>query len=208
MPTRDENRKYWDQEHDWSDLGEVWTPSDPRWKEAILAHGMEPYLERRKEILEIGPGGGRWTEELLKYEPTRLIAVDIAPRCIELCRERFGDHPALELVCNDGQDLGFIGDETIDFIWSFDVFVHVEKPEVAAYFAHFKRVLRPGGIGVVHYATLDRATEDDRKLGWRAEFTSSDMFALLDQHGLQTVQDLYDAHISVANSSVIIFRKE
>ncbi|MFH0946171.1 MAG: class I SAM-dependent methyltransferase, partial [Planctomycetota bacterium] len=119
-----------------------------------------------------------------------------------------GDHPALELVCNDGQDLGFVGDETIDFIWSFDVFVHLEKPEVAAYFAHFKRVLRPGGLGVVHYATLDRAPLAERKVGWRAEFTSGDMFALLKEHGLRIVQDFYDPHISFANSSVIVFRKE
>ena len=40
----------------------------------------------------------------------------------------------------------------IDVIWSFDCFVHVNPLDIREYFREFGRVLRPGGLALIHHA--------------------------------------------------------
>jgi SAM-dependent methyltransferase len=207
MPTREENRRFWGEQYDWSDLGESWTP-DPVWKRTILEATLWRYLERERDVLEIGPGAGRWTAEILALEPRRLVLVDLAAKCLDLCRARFGaQHPDIEYVLGDGLSLAGIADRQIDLIWSFDVFVHVEKPEVRGYVREFARVLRPGGLAIVHYASIDRCSGPEPRAGWRADFTSADMAEVAADAGLSIEADLYDPHISHANSSIAVLRR-
>jgi SAM-dependent methyltransferase len=206
LPDIEENRRQWN-EWDWSKLGEEWTPDDPQWKSAILEYALDRHLPERANVLEIGPGGGRWTAELLDRKVHHLIAVDLAERCIDLCRERFAGAPNLELHVNDGRDLSFVPDRSIDFVWSFDVFVHIEAPEVEQYFREFARVMKPGARGSVHYASIDRAQNDDARFGWRANFTSDEMFAILERVGLTLLHDYYEPWISSTNSSIVVFER-
>ncbi len=204
MPTRDENRERWNA-YDWKAGGEEWTP-DETWRKAVVSHAIEPWVAEGSSVLEIGPGGGRWTAELLARRPGRLIGVDIAEACVEQCAERFKDESAAEFHLGNGADLGMVEDESVDCVWSFDVFVHIERPEVAAYFSEFRRVMKPDACGVVHYASIDRATGDDARSGWRADFTSTDMGDILADQGFTLIEDYYDPDISEANSSVVIWR--
>ncbi len=206
MPTREENRRFWGEQYDWSDRGESWTP-DPIWKRTILEGTLWRHLQRGRDVLEIGPGGGRWTAEILALEPRRLVLVDLTETCLELCRERFGaQRPDIEYLLGDGRSLAGVEDASIDLIWSFDVFVHVEKPEVGAYAKEFARVLRPGGLAIVHYASIDRCQGPDPRSGWRANFTSGDMAEVAREAGLGLEADLYDPHLSHANSSIAVLR--
>ena len=205
-PTREENSRFWGEEYDWSDLGESWTPGEV-WRQAILNQALRPHLESAQRILEIGPGGGRWTTELIASKPSELHLVDLTRTALDLCSERFGELPGLQLHQNDGATLPFLDDDSIDLLWSFDVFVHIEKPEVASYFAEFARVLRPGAKGIVHYATIDRAQCKDPREGWRADFRSTDLVEILEANGLEALEDLYDPHISHTNSSIAVFRR-
>lgn len=204
MPTRDENKKVWNEEHDWSDLGEVWTPS-AFWKENVLRWTMQRYLKPNARILELGPGGGRWTAELLKYNPTRLALVDIAEKCISICKERFAERKDIEYYINDGQSIPIPGEKCFDMIWSFDCLVHVERDEIISYFNDFRRLLAPGGICILHYATIDRAQGEDPKKGWRADFTSNDMLQLVLHHRFKALEDLYDPTLAHSNTSIAIF---
>jgi len=208
MPTREENRTMWDQQFDWSRRGEEWTVSRDWWR-SILDATLVKYARTGQSVLEIGPGAGRFTEELIAREPRRLVLLDLSPRCLEMCRERFGDLGGrLECVLGDGRSVPIDGARAFDFIFSFDVFVHVEKPEVEAYFADFARLLVPGGIGIIHYASIDRTPHGrDPLSGWRARFRSTDMHAVLAANNLTLLEDLYDEQISHANSSIAVFRR-
>src|SRR5262245_37939270 len=117
MPTRDENRRMWGEVWDWSKLGEEWTPEWEPWKGVILKYTLERWLGRGLRILEIGPGGGRWTEELLRYEPKSIALVDLVPNTLELCKARFGNDPRIQTFVNDGSSLDFLADASIDFVW-------------------------------------------------------------------------------------------
>lgn len=204
MPDINANLKKWNVDWDWTKLGEEWTP-DEAWRAAIVANGMEPHLKADMSVLEIGPGGGRWTEKLLEYKPSSLIGVDLSPVCIELCTKRFEAHPEASFRANDGKDLSFVESDSIDFVWSFDVFVHMEADVIGEYFAQFARIMRKGAVGVVHYPSIDRAVLEDKMHGWRGQFSSPQMRELVAKHSFTLVHDHFDEHISSGNSSIVVF---
>ncbi|MFH0947074.1 MAG: class I SAM-dependent methyltransferase, partial [Planctomycetota bacterium] len=63
-----------------------------------------------------------------------------------------------ECFVNDGCALPFCGEASIDLVWSYDSFVHIEKSAIQSYFHEFARVLRPGGKAVIHHAGRRHAT--------------------------------------------------
>src|SRR3989442_11302599 len=76
--TVQQNRMVWNA-HDWSELGEAWGGEEAdktKWKQALLEKMMFRYIRNHSYILEIGPGGGRWTVHL-KELANELIIADI-----------------------------------------------------------------------------------------------------------------------------------
>jgi len=208
MPTRDENRRMWDRDFDWSKGGEEWTVS-PAWWESILDATVRRLARPEQRVLEIGPGAGRFTAELVAAAPRRLVLLDLSAHCLDMCRERFASAPVeIEYLLGDGAGVPIEGAALFDLVFSFDVFVHVEKPDLAGYVADFARLLAPGGHGCLHYASIDRTPPGlDPRAGWRADLRSTDMHELLAANGLELVDDVYDPEISHANSSIAIFRR-
>lgn len=143
------NYQIW-QHWDWSRQGDEWTDS-MEWKQALVDDVLLKYIEPGKAVLEIGPGSGRWTEILQRISRS-LTVVDLSDRCIELCKERFAQCRNMTYFVTDGTNLEFIPSESIDFIWAFDVFVHIAPHDTETYLRQFKRVLRSGGRAVIHHA--------------------------------------------------------
>jgi SAM-dependent methyltransferase len=178
------NYEYW-QRWDWSRQGEEWTPSE-EWKQSLIDDVMLRHVQPGTTILEIGPGAGRWTEALQPIAG-RLIVVDLSDRCIELCRQRFANAPNIEFHVNDGRSLAAIPTATVDGIWSFDVFVHIAPPEIAAYMAEIARVMRPGAQAVVHHAAAGREA-DAADLGQRSNMTAERFAEMARRQGLTVIE--------------------
>ncbi len=178
--TIEANLEQWSR-HDWSAHGEEWTPSQ-EWKMSLVKHVLEPNIPVGSHVLEIGPGGGRWTEFLVQ-RAARLIAVDLTPRCIELCRERFKGHQNISFFVNDGTDLSFIPVGSLDRIWSFDVFVHIHPQDIENYVRQLSQVLAGGGRGVIHHAARGILKE-----GWRSDMTAQNMIEFCTKYGLVIVR--------------------
>lgn len=177
--TREDNLRTWS-EHDWSRLGEEWS-NDPEWKASVVRHILEPNVPPGSRVLEIGPGGGRWTEHLLE-RASKLSVVDLAPKCIELCKERFRDRDNIEYFVNDGRSLGFLGPLSIDRVWSWDVFVHIRSDDVREYIREIARVLRPGGRAVIHHAK-----NGPSELGWRSDMSARKMRWYCEENALEVM---------------------
>ena len=173
------NREIWES-WDWGAGGEEWTISD-EWKDSLVKCVMLKHIKSGTDLLEIGPGGGRWTEHLQKLAGS-LVGVDISEKCVEVCREKFKDCDNVRFFANKGNDLSGIEDRSLDAIWSFDVFVHINKKEVGQYVGEFFRVLRPGGIGVIHHGT-----NAGMEGGWRSNLTCTDFDGVLGDAGLRVV---------------------
>jgi ubiquinone/menaquinone biosynthesis C-methylase UbiE len=157
MPSVEWNLQTWNTNHDWRAQGDEWSgmaeycgqPYE-RWKQSLIETFMLPYLGADRDVLEIAPGHGRWSETLIDHA-RHVTLVDLSPVCIEACRKRFADRKNVGYLVNDGTSVA-LENETIDFAWSFDSFVHMEPPVIDAYIGEFARVLRPGGHLVIHHA--------------------------------------------------------
>jgi len=177
------NRSIWDA-YDWRRRGEEWTPS-AEWKQSLTAL-IQQRAPERGAILEVGPGAGRWTEALQKLAGS-LTVVDVSRASIEACRARLAGCENVRYVVNDGRTLPGIADESIDFIWSFDTFVHVSPEDTAAYAGEFRRVLRRGGRGIVHHPAAGGL-----RGGFRSRMTSEAFASLLRSSGLVPLEQ-FDA---------------
>ena len=155
MPTTEANREFWDEEYDWASGGAEWSSrwgsTQAQWQGTIL-----PRIRRHlpvHTILEIAPGFGRWTQFLAGC-CQRLIVVDLSAKCIDACRARFADANHIEYHVNDGLSLPFVGDGSVDFVFSFDSLVHVEADVIESYLNELGRILKPGGAGFIHHSNL------------------------------------------------------
>jgi len=131
-----------------------------------------------RDVLEIAPGAGRFTAELLRFA-RRLVLVDLNSSCIDICRERFRYYDNLEYHVNDGCSLEMVADEAFDLIVSWDSFVHMDKEVVAKYVAQFPRKLRPGGLAWIHHSAHGESGS-----GWRSNMTQQLMCTYAERAGL------------------------
>ena len=182
------NRDIYDNPQTWTGYGDSWTfhaddcgqPYEA-WKASLVDTFLTPYLGSDLDVLEVGAGRGRWTEFMVG-RCRSLTLVDVSAPCMDVCRERFGrDLPASAFVVNDGRSLPG-DDSSLDLVWSFGTFVHVDEPEVAAYIAECQRVVRPGGRFVIHHAGWGdwslRFLPVTRHLGRVGRFIQHRVFAL------------------------------
>jgi SAM-dependent methyltransferase len=155
MPTIDENIEQWNGEYAWAGGGEEWSKpwgnSDAQWHGCIYPriHWFLPATT----ILELAPGYGRWTRFLLQ-QCDRYMGVDLAPKCIEACEDRFSNHAGAHFYTNDGSSLPMVADSSIDFVFCFDSFVHVEAEVLSCYLHELGRVLAPEGVAFIHHSNF------------------------------------------------------
>jgi SAM-dependent methyltransferase len=179
--TVEENREYWST-YAWPEGGdewsEVWGGTRNLWWGTLFPRIVD-YLPAGTG-LEIGPGFGRFTRDLRQY-CDRLVLVDLTKRCIDECRERFGDDPHLSFHVNDGRTLPMVDDGSVDFAFSFDSLVHAEADAVESYVEDLGRKLTPDGVAFLHHSNVGshtdpvtgRVTIDNHH--WRAESVSADL---------------------------------
>jgi ubiquinone/menaquinone biosynthesis C-methylase UbiE len=199
------NKAIWES-WDWTAGGEEWTSSDA-WKGSVIRCVLHRYLPEGGRVLEIGPGAGRWTTELIERS-SRYTGVDISESCVELCRTKFSGHALATFLVGSGSDLRGIPDRSIDALWSFDVFVHINETEVDAYANEFKRVMTPAAMGIVHHGGVGGAAG-----GWRSNVTSSSMLDLLRKRGFEIVDSFSEwqdqgtvQNVSGYRDSITVFR--
>jgi len=177
-----EHRRRWS-EYDWSRGGEEWNASE-EWKQGLIDDVLTRWIPDGGVALEIGPGAGRWSEPLAA-RTSRLVLVDVSERPLELCRRRFAGDTGIEYVLSSGNDLPGVEDASIDAVWSFDVFVHLAPSDQAGYLEEIARVLRPGGVAVLHHSDGRNRGALPSRRGWRAPMSRPLFRALATERGLQ-----------------------
>ncbi len=142
--------------------------------------------------LEIAAGHGRNTAKLLSLAD-KVYAADINATNIAFLRERFGDEPKLQLIQNNGYEIKEIADASITFVYCFDAMVHFYPDVVRAYIKEFRRVMKPGARGFVHYSNnhADKTADYRDHPGWR-NYMSREIFeGWLAEEGLRVIKSYY-----------------
>ncbi|MBS4067185.1 MAG: methyltransferase domain-containing protein [Sulfurimonas sp.] len=118
-----------------------------------IAHPASAYLTKPEDkiALEIGHGGGRILSAASRYFKA-VIGVDIHDNnqmVIDELKSR-GIHN-FQLIKTTGDKI-CLEDSSLDFVYSFIVFQHVEKFQVFKnYLKETSRILKPGGIAVLYF---------------------------------------------------------
>ncbi len=150
--------------YDWKHAGEEWSgpwgSSETQWFGAILPRIRDCLPAER--ILEIAPGFGRWTHYLKDY-CQELWIVDRAADCIDACRRRFAADSHVKCYLNDGLSLPMIPDASVDFVFSFDSFVHTDRQVTEAYLRELGTKLKIGGKGFIHHSNFGHYANSARE---------------------------------------------
>jgi ubiquinone/menaquinone biosynthesis C-methylase UbiE len=151
----------------------------------IRDHFLLPYVNPDHTAIEIGPGGGRWTRYLLGFG--HLYGVDYHPELLEELAGNF-KAPHLHLILNNGTDFPGIPDLSVDFLFSFGVFVHLDVEIITAYLKNLRRVLKPTGCATIQYSDKTKAAA--RKIGESfADTTPEILRALVISSGYRVLEE-------------------
>ncbi|HTM08207.1 MAG TPA: class I SAM-dependent methyltransferase [Verrucomicrobiae bacterium] len=115
----------------------------------VLNRYVLPYVNQEHCALEIGPGGGRWTRYLLGFK--KLWVVDYYAELLDELKKNFA-LPNIAFVKNNGTDFPGIETRSIDYLFSFDVFVHLDEDLIKAYLTSMKPILKPEANVVIQYS--------------------------------------------------------
>jgi SAM-dependent methyltransferase len=136
--------------------------------DAVIAEFIDPFIDAGSVAGEIGSGGGRVAAKVVD-RVARLYCFDISPRMLEQARRTLGDRSDVEYVVLDGARLPEHLEGSLDFLYAFDVFVHLDLHAIWKYVQEAERTLRPGGHAFMHTANLAAPG------GW-ANFAKQDVY--------------------------------
>jgi len=177
-----ENELKWNH-YNWERGENEWTQSE-EWKTSIIEYVMLKNIPQDHVVLEIGPGLGRWTRRLIEIS-RHLIVIDVTEKCIAHCKKLFADKNNVEFHVNDGRSLTAVADDTVDYVWSFDVFVHIEPPDIEKYLCEFNRILKEDGVVIIHHGITGKTD-----LSWRSSLILQVFSDFLEKHDFRLLQQI------------------
>ena len=116
----------------------------------LLNSYLPPYAI---EGLEIGPGGGRLTTLLVPRTKVLHVA-EPSKAMLRHLKQRFAGVSNLRYYHTDGMTLPALRSASLDYVFAFDVFIHFEPRLIYWYLRQVADLLKPGGIGIVHYSNV------------------------------------------------------
>jgi SAM-dependent methyltransferase len=142
--------------HSYSHLGDEWNDdgTESRDRDSFyFAAYANRFIKPDMTVLEVGPGGGKWSVRIAP-KVKRLIVLDVAEEMLRRTKLRCEAQGIsnIDFVLANGRDFQSIPDESIDFFFSYDVFVHIALEDTWPYTQEIARILKPGGQGACHYA--------------------------------------------------------
>lgn len=145
----------------WNDgYNESFVPYKP-WNEnkaSIYQKIVIPFINPDHICLEIGPGGGTWSNSLVN-DFKKLIAIDVMPRSRGLNNKiDFFQLESFDYFCTN------IEDNSIDFVFSFGTFCHLPVSAQTQYIKNILRVLKEGGNAVIMFGDWDTHFKDMEKI--------------------------------------------
>jgi ubiquinone/menaquinone biosynthesis C-methylase UbiE len=131
-------------------LGNEWGTQES--VDQIVREFILPYTGTKKVIVELGSGGGRIAGRVAPHV-SQLICIDVEPDMLRLCRAALPNATNVTcLLISKSSCIPVISD-SVDLVYSFDTMVHLDERTIFRYMQETRRVVRRGGILMLHVAT-------------------------------------------------------
>jgi len=135
---------------------------------------VRPTLERvgfspaGKTMLELGCGAGRMTHSFAARFG-QVIALDVSAQMIDCAQQILQKVQNIAWVHTNGQDLGAVDSESVDFAFSYLVLQHLPNDKsVRGYIRELLRVLKESGICLFQFNGMKKPTMNWKgRLAWR-----------------------------------------
>jgi ubiquinone/menaquinone biosynthesis C-methylase UbiE len=135
---------------------------------------VRPTLERvgfspaGKTMLELGCGAGRMTHSFAARFG-QVIALDVSAQMIDRAQQILQKVQNIAWVHTNGQDLGAVDSESVDFAFSYLVLQHLPNDKsVRGYIRELLRVLKESGICLFQFNGMKKPTMNWKgRLAWR-----------------------------------------
>lgn len=115
----------------------------------VRDHFLRPYVSPETTVVEIGPGGGRWTRYML--DAKQIYAVDYHQELLDELKSNI-DSVKIVFLKNDGDNFPNVPNESVDFVFSFGTFVHLDIDIIDRYLQNIKSLLKPESNVVLQYS--------------------------------------------------------
>jgi len=150
---------------------------------------LEKYSKPEMVALEIGCGGGRITSKAITMFK-HVYATDVSKEMLEVCRQSV-ESTNVSFIRSDGFTLKEVPDESLDLVFSHDVFVHFSSLQVYSYFSEIKRVLKKGGISIISFYSFTKSFKRFKQIsldlwtrkvlppGMRIHFITEEMISVM-----------------------------
>jgi SAM-dependent methyltransferase len=171
MKTTDLMREDWDQRarddafHYIASWRKDWTPesffeSGEEDFQRLVAPVFEryAYAPQGKTLLELGCGAGRMTRSFARRF-THVHAFDISKEMLRHAQTLFPESSNVDWILGNGTDLSGLGDESVDFAFSYIVLQHMPEPQFAhRYIREILRVLKREGMFLFQFNSVPKMT--------------------------------------------------
>lgn len=182
MPNIIENNSMWNSDYNWKDYGEEW--SEPwgssfyQWQITIFPRIFKHLKNSNNQIIEFGPGMGRWTKFLINYPGDKTL-VEPSIKCYNYCKSIFKN---ITIINNNGTSLSELNNNFYTFIFSFDSLVHIDFEQMELYISQFASKMTDDGVGFIHHSNLENGGRH-----WRGKMTAKFFEEKCNQYGLSCI---------------------
>tara|TARA_B100001063_G_C16769592_1_gene560795 strand:- start:2738 stop:3490 length:753 start_codon:yes stop_codon:yes gene_type:complete len=140
--------------------------SDTRSCLEIYEKCIIPYITSETNVLEIGPGRGAWTLKMSQLNPNTITCLDIFSAEHNSFWELLGNekksfinyHQIEENNCKE------LKDESIDFLFSYDVFCHIPYRKCEQYLKNLYNKLKLNTVCVIMIADYKKSVKNNQPL--------------------------------------------
>jgi len=181
-------------------FGEGWgNPEIKPFLKKICENFVIPYVNKNHIAIEIGSGGGRWTQYLLNFK--KVFCVEFNQNMFQYLIDRFGTKTNLSFCLTNGTDFPGIAKDSIDYAFSFGTFVHLDNNLIKEYLVNLRQVMKKDSNVVIQYSEKTKPLAA-RKPGF-SNTTAKIMRKLVLDSGFSIISEDLD---SLPHSNVIHFR--
>ena len=159
-----------------------------------LGSRIRQYTNWKYPCLEIGPGDGFWTDNLVGSDPLYLVDIhkefldQTLQKYLDIYKKRIRTYLIGSAAQNSEYNVGMLPDGQIGFIFSWAVFDYIPYQQAKSYIESCVKSLRPGGVMLFSYNDCDyyknaAAAEG----GLRAWMTKKLLGQIFDDLGLELI---------------------